>query len=143
MDQQSRAMVSALIALQDALGGQYGALSRPKLRLMLKLAEQSPTISELAERLNISAPGVSQMIDKLQAEGLVSRHNPSSVDQRVVSVSLTAEGRKVLVIAEDAFLARVQTLLLPLAEEETLQLSNLLQKITHGTIPAGKKMNPS
>jgi DNA-binding MarR family transcriptional regulator len=143
MDQQSRAMVSALIALQDALGGHYGALSRPKLRLMLKLADQSPTISELAERLNISSPGVSQMIDKLQAEGLVSRQNPSSLDQRVVSVSLTAEGRKVLIIAEEAFLHRVQTLLQPLTAEETLQLYDLLQKVTHITIPAGKKMNPS
>lgn len=142
MDQESRIMVTALIALQDALGGQYGALSRPKLRLLLKLADQSPSISELADRLNISSPGVTQMIDKLQADGLVERHNPAG-DQRVVTVSLTGAGREVLGIAEEAFLKRVQTLLAPLNQVEAQQLLELLHKITGSPVPGGKKMNPS
>ena len=52
---QVRSMVYPLIRLFDALGGLFGDLSRPQLRLMIKLTEDPPTISELAERLNISS----------------------------------------------------------------------------------------
>ncbi|POB10043.1 MAG: HTH domain-containing protein [Sulfobacillus thermosulfidooxidans] len=135
-------MLMALIALQDALGGQYGTLSRPKLRLLLKLTHSSLTISELAERLNISSPGVTQMIDKLQAEGIVARHSPVG-DQRTVCVTLTETGRQVLHIAEAAFLTRVQSLLKPLSPEEQENLLTLLKKITDPTMSYGKKMTLS
>lgn len=49
-------MIDVLITLQDALGSQYGDLSRPQFRLMMKLGDSNPTVPELAERLNISFP---------------------------------------------------------------------------------------
>lgn len=121
-------MVLALIALQDALGGHYAELSRPKLRLMVKLENGPVTVSELADRLRISSPAVSQMIDKLSSDGLVKRQS-SPDDQRVVAAALTEHGRNVLRRALDAFQQRVQEVLSPLTPEETTDLGVLLEKI--------------
>ncbi len=123
-----RALALSLIDLQDALGGQYGLLSRPKLRLMVKLSDGPVKVSDLAARLNISSPAVSQMIDKLAADGLVVRSTLGS-DQRLVGVVLTERGREALRDALIAFESRVQGLLTPLTGAERTQLLQLLQKI--------------
>ncbi len=119
-------MVLALIALQDALGGNYGELSRPKLRLMVKLEKGPVSISELAERLRISSPAVSQMIDKLSAEGYVTRESWGT-DQRVVAVALTDSGRMALKGALQAFRERIEYLLSPLTRDQILALGTLLE----------------
>jgi len=123
-------MSLALIALQDALSGHYGALSRPKLRLMVKLEYGPVSISRLAEQLHISSPAVSQMIDKLQSDGLVNRDTMTD-DQRVVGVSLTEKGQHALATALEAFQARVDNLLAGLDSNETRDLTMLLEKVTH------------
>ena len=120
-------MVLQLIALQDVLGGQYAELSRPKLRLLVKLEQGPVSISELAERLHISSPAVSQMIDKLSADGYVRRESFQG-DQRVVAAALTELGRDVLGRSLEAFRARVRDVLSPLSERETRQLAALLEK---------------
>jgi DNA-binding MarR family transcriptional regulator len=120
-------LVLQLIALQDALGGQYAELSRPKLRLMVKLEQGPVSVSELAERLHISSPAVSQMIDKLSADGFVRRESLRE-DQRVVAAVLTVSGRDVLARALDAFRRRVDDLLSPLSDEQRAQLSQLLDQ---------------
>jgi DNA-binding MarR family transcriptional regulator len=101
-----RNMIFQLIALQDALGGHYAELSRPKLRLMVKLEHGPVSVSELAERLHISSPAVSQMIDKLSIDGYVKRESLRS-DQRVVAAALTDIGREVLGRALVSFNERV------------------------------------
>ena len=120
-------MVLALIALQDALGGTYGELSRPKLRLMVKLEKGPVNISELAERLRISSPAVSQMIDKLSLEGYVRRESWGG-DQRIVAVALTDTGRVALKSALTAFRERIDQLLSPLTSDQIHHLGNLLEK---------------
>jgi DNA-binding MarR family transcriptional regulator len=120
-------MVLQLIALQDVLGGQYAELSRPKLRLLVKLEQGPVSISELAERLHISSPAVSQMIDKLSADGYVRRESFQG-DQRVVAAALTELGRDVLARSLEAFRSRVRDVLSPLSERETRQLAALLEK---------------
>lgn len=123
-----RALALSLIDLQDALGGQYGLLSRPKLRLMVKLSNGPVKVSELAARLNISSPAVSQMIDKLVADGFVVRSTLGN-DQRLVGVALTDRGREALQDALIAFENRVHGLLTPLTSPERARLLELLQKI--------------
>ncbi len=120
-------MVLQLIALQDALGGNYAELSRPKLRLMVKLEQGPVNISELAERLRISSPAVSQMIDKLSSDGYVRRASLAG-DQRVVAAALTDVGREVLARALIAFRDRVQEVLAPLTPEEFSRLAEVLEK---------------
>lgn len=120
-----------LIDLQDALGGQYGVLSRPKLRLLVKLTRGAVRVSELAERLHISSPAVSQMIDKLAVDGLVTRVAIGS-DQRLVGVSLTSAGHTALSEALTAFEERVHRLMAPLGPQEQAQLVSLLSKMEMG-----------
>lgn len=122
-------LVDVLIRLQDALGGQYGELSRPQLRLMMKLGKTDPTVSELAERLNISSPGVTQMLDKLAARGFLTRYSPEK-DQRVVRVAISDRGREVLQVATHQFEERVLGMMQTFSESETRALVELLQRMT-------------
>lgn len=121
-------MVNPLIRLYDALGGRFGDLSRPQMRLMMKLTGAAPTISELAESLNISSPGVTQMIDKLQAKGYVERQSHER-DQRLVRVQVTGIGRQALAVAREAFEHRVEEVIQPLDSLEKEQFLSLLAKL--------------
>jgi DNA-binding MarR family transcriptional regulator len=53
------------------------------------------TVSGLAERMSIHLSTSSNMLDKLEAQGLVRRER-SSQDQRVVHVHLTADGKRLV-----------------------------------------------
>ncbi|NMP24218.1 MarR family winged helix-turn-helix transcriptional regulator [Sulfobacillus harzensis] len=130
--QRNHDLALSLIDLQDALGGQYGLLSRPKLRLMVKLTHGPIKVSELALRLNISSPAVSQMIDKLASDGLVIRSGMGS-DQRLVGVGLTEAGRTAVNEALNAFESRVSTLLRGFSEQEKQELLHLLKKMAEVT----------
>lgn len=52
-------------------------------------------VGELAKRMALHQSTASNMIDKLETSGLVSKQR-TSVDQRVVRLSLTSAGRQVL-----------------------------------------------
>lgn len=125
-------IILALIGVQDALGGHYAKLSRPKLRLMVKLERGPVSISELAERLHISSPAVSQMVDKLSSDGYVKRESQAE-DQRIVTVALTDLGREVLQESLSEFSVRVNQLLSPLTDAESHSLLTLLNKVLQQT----------
>lgn len=118
----------ALLGLQDALGGHYASLSRPKLRLLVKLEDGPVTVSDLADQLHISSPAVSQMIDKLQAQGLVNRQ-PIGSDQRMVGIEITGAGRQALALSLSAFRARVEELLSVLDATEVSAFARTILKI--------------
>ena len=121
-------LVLAFIALQDALSGTYATLSRPKLRLMVKLADGPVSVSDLAEKLHISSPAVSQMIDKLSHEGYVRREGYGE-DLRVVRVALTENGHKALDDGLEAFEQRVAELMVTLSSDEARQLADLINRM--------------
>jgi DNA-binding MarR family transcriptional regulator len=52
-------------------------------------------VGELAARERVSAPAMSNHVDRLERDGLVER-TPSADDRRRVGVSLTDEGQRVL-----------------------------------------------
>jgi len=52
-------------------------------------------VRELAARERVSAPALSNHVDRLQRDGLVSR-TPSESDRRRVGLALTDEGQRVL-----------------------------------------------
>ena len=53
---------------------------------------ENPNLSELAEKLKITKPSVTAMIDKLEEQGYVERIK-SDVDRRSAHVHLTEKGR--------------------------------------------------
>lgn len=132
-------IVDVLITLQDALGGQYGDLSRPQLRLMMKLGGTDPTVSELAQRLNISSSGVTQMLDKLASRGYITRYSPEK-DQRVVRVAISDRGREVLSIAVEQFEQRVLGMTQTFSGPDIEALTELLQRMTQEFTRRKKRM---
>lgn len=77
------------IALRDV------ELSVPQYRLLSYLADGSAAAASLAERLIVSRPSVTTLVDGLVARGLVERQ-PDPEDRRRVDHLLTPEGRRTL-----------------------------------------------
>ena len=79
-------------ALEEALAP--AGLTLPKFNVLMELAS-SPDgrlpLHEIVRRLVKSAPNISALIDRLEADGLVCRSRESS-DRRVVTASLTNKG---------------------------------------------------
>jgi DNA-binding MarR family transcriptional regulator len=96
------------------------------LRALAQAGEPVP-LGQLAERLSCVKSNITQLVDRLEADGLVVR-KPAADDRRTKLASLTAAGRRAF---EDG--ARVQRdaerdLLKRLSVDETRQLGSLLAK---------------
>ena len=70
----------------------------PRFELLLRLARtpgEQLTMSELAVQLGVTSGGATRLVDKVAADGLVTRF-ACSEDRRVSHVALTDAGRDVL-----------------------------------------------
>jgi DNA-binding MarR family transcriptional regulator len=94
------------------------------------------TVERLRDALGVSHSGASRVIDRLEQQGWVIRtaSAPGVTDGRVVTVSLTREGRRtarrLLALRREA----LQRLMQPLDPHEQRQLAELLGKIVHGRV---------
>jgi DNA-binding MarR family transcriptional regulator len=88
---QSAALVEARLEAAVAPSG----LSLAKLGVLQHLVEaQSPLpLGQLADRIACVKSNVTQLVDRLEAEGLVRRETDPS-DRRVVRAAITAAGRE-------------------------------------------------
>lgn len=90
-------MLHAASAVESHVDGQLGAvgLSLPKLAALhhLHAAGESLPLGELAARLACVKSNVTQLIDRLEADGLVSRA-PDPNDRRLRLAVMTSAGRK-------------------------------------------------
>jgi DNA-binding MarR family transcriptional regulator len=66
--------------------------TRTEVGLLSTLVDGRRSIGELGETEALAQPSVSKLIDKLEAQGLVTRQRDDR-DGRVVLVSISAEGR--------------------------------------------------
>jgi DNA-binding MarR family transcriptional regulator len=109
----------------DALG-----LSLPKLAALNALAGagESLPLGQLAERLSCVKSNITQLVDRLEADGLVSRA-PDPRDRRARLAVMTAAGRKA---CEQGLRIQRQTereLFGALTAEEARQLASLMKKL--------------
>jgi DNA-binding MarR family transcriptional regulator len=91
-------------------------------------AAEGRTQQELAESLFVTKGNISQLLDRMERQGLVRRCQ----EGRRNTVFLTEQGRAlcdVLVPAQEALIAG---LLAPLTYDEQSQLLQLLRKLDHG-----------
>jgi long-chain acyl-CoA synthetase len=84
--------VELAVATVDLTLSQYRALSL--------LADGKEAASVLADKLAVSRPSVTGVIDGLVARGLVERHHDDG-DRRRIGLDLTNDGRSVLAVAEE------------------------------------------
>jgi long-chain acyl-CoA synthetase len=76
-------------------------LSVPQYRVLALLAGGPAASSWLADRLTVSPPSVTAVVDGLVARALVVR-NPDPSDRRRLNLELTEAGRRLLVAADDS-----------------------------------------
>ncbi len=91
-------------------------LTLAQYRVMAILADGREAASVLADKLAVSRPSITGVVDGLVARGLVRREHTDD-DRRRVDVGLTDAGHELLAAADDAVeqrLDRIEQLLLEL-----------------------------
>jgi DNA-binding MarR family transcriptional regulator len=99
---------------------QFGVLTR--------LADGTSSQRELADRLQVSTPVVVELVDELEASGLVERRRDTT-DRRLNAVHVTGEGRDVLERATAVLDAANEDLTRPIGEAGDRELRSLLRKL--------------
>ena len=94
----------------------------------MRFKNEGPKVSEVSRYLGLTPPTVTQLINSLEAKGLVERQ-AEPTDRGVVRVLLTKQGKAVTRRAKAHMDTTLQKLVDYLGEEESNQLADLLQKV--------------
>lgn len=98
-DEVRQAFKAAMVAVRRLRGREthrHGALSNAQYGLLFGLCDERPmSARDLAERADLSAATVTQMLEALEAAGLVERSR-SEADKRIVLTEMTERGRAVV-----------------------------------------------
>ncbi len=85
-------------------------------------------VSEISKRMSVTPPTITQLLNGLEANGLIERYTDAA-DRRAVGVRLTRKGEMVTQQAAEAFSATLNDLIAYLGEEQSNQLADLLCKV--------------
>ena len=97
------------------------------LRILRGAGERLP-ILEIASRTVTVVPGITGLIDRLEAGGHVSRQRCAE-DRRVVYVSITGKALAILSALDEPLFALHRTLMGHLNRSELKELNRLLEKV--------------
>jgi DNA-binding MarR family transcriptional regulator len=99
------------------------SLSRTEAGMLSTLLDGPRRITELAETEAVAQPTITQLVDKLQARGLVARER-SAQDGRVVLVTATDAGRAELVAVRAQYRTLMRDMVQELSDEELASLAS-------------------
>jgi len=118
-----KGFVGALVERHGITGQQYNVLR------ILRGAEPEglPTLA-IVERMIERAPGITRMIDRLEAKGLVARERRGA-DRRCVHCRITAAGLDLLGVLDRPVDAADRAAFGALNERELSQLTTLLERV--------------
>lgn len=85
-------------------------------------------VSEISQKLHVTPPTVTQLINVLEKDGFVERTIDPD-DRRAVKIKLTEKGLEVTEQARKAFREKFLGLIDHLGEEDSLKLAELLTKV--------------
>lgn len=116
--EQARIILQAIQLLRSRIVHQYTQAARheaavtditfPQWSLMLVLRELGQaTIKELAERLHVSSPSVSTMVERLVEIGMLQRTQQQQ-DRRAVEVRITEAGEHAMVAVEEEMIKTIE-----------------------------------
>jgi DNA-binding MarR family transcriptional regulator len=91
-------------------------LSPAQYRMLVQIARGTDASSSLAQKLAVSAPSVTSVVEALVQRGAVERAH-SAADRRRIALALTEYGRGLLSTAEEALQERLQGIADELADE--------------------------
>jgi MarR family transcriptional regulator for hemolysin len=105
-------------------------LSFGQMNLMLHLHYRGPVeVSGVSEVMQMTAPGASQMVERMVQQGLVARSEVPG-DRRVRLVALTDEGRKVVLESIRIHEKWVHDLASSLSTEDQAEACRILNQLT-------------
>ena len=108
---------------------EFNELTGAQKKILFLLVVNGPQrMSEIARQVSVSMAAATGIVDKLVASDLVSRENAPD-DRRVVIVSLTSEGRRVVKRLNYIHERRLKELLDLLPEEQRSELISLFERI--------------
>lgn len=116
-------------ALTEALG--RSGLTPTKFNVLMELAaspEGGMALCDIGRRLIRSAPNVTSLVDRLEADGVV-RREPDPRDRRRVIARITDDGWKALRRGAPAVFDAERALLGDIAPRERATLTRLLQSV--------------
>jgi DNA-binding MarR family transcriptional regulator len=107
-------------------------LSITQMKTLHVLADNGSEVSVkvLSDRLGVSLPGASRIVDTLMRRGWLERREDPD-DRRMKRVRITAEGRNVLDRIETARLAGLELYAASLTPEQRARLSSALSDLPH------------
>jgi DNA-binding MarR family transcriptional regulator len=107
-------------------------ISITQMKTLHVLADNGSEVSvkELADRLGLSLPGASRIVDALMRRGWLERREDPD-DRRMKRVRITADGRTVLDRIETARLAGLEDYAASLTPEQRARLSSALSDLPH------------
>jgi DNA-binding MarR family transcriptional regulator len=91
-------------------------LSPAQYRMLVQIARGTDASSSLAQKLAVSAPSVTSVVEALVQRGALERAH-SSADRRRIALALTEYGRILLGTAEEALHERLRAIADELADE--------------------------
>ena len=126
------ALLHAASAAEAAVEGKLSAigLSLPKLLALKALSDagESLPLGQLAERLSCVKSNITQLVDRLESDGLV-RREPDPHDRRTRLAVLTLAGRKACDEGARIQQETERSLIGKLTKDESRQLAVLLSKL--------------
>jgi DNA-binding MarR family transcriptional regulator len=124
-----------LVAVLEQRVREVADLSLPEFEALFRLhiASGHPLhMSEIASQLINSPSGMTRIADRLEKDGLIRRETPPD-NRRVVLVTLTYRGRKILDQADQAFReALEESFSSHLSESDLADLRRLMRKLLEG-----------
>jgi DNA-binding MarR family transcriptional regulator len=136
----ARAIHATVRQIQEGLIREFGCarpgleegcpdLTFPQYNAMLAVREQGEvSVKHLAERLNVSPPSASTMVDRLVEMGLLERQ-PNPADRRAVLIRLSAQGQESIDALENSILGFLVELMEELGPEAASQWRGIYDKI--------------
>lgn len=126
--QSFRRIFKAIHQYSEEVLKEFG-VTGPQLWLLKTLREEGGTsVGELSEKMYLHISTVSGIIDRLEAKGYVVRKREAP-DRRVVTVHLTAAGKRIVDRAPEPSQGKLLYSLQTLSEKEVLEMHDALQKI--------------
>ena len=106
-----------------------GELTMPQWHMMMAVRRfGSPSLKELAQALDVSAPSASAMVDRLVEMGMLTRE-PSQVDRREVVVALSEAGHAMAARMEEEILHSISEVLAQLGPEYSGKWCEVFEQI--------------
>ncbi len=115
--------------LEAALGTQGLSVARLRALHQLAVTADPLTLGQLAERLACVRSNITQLVDRLEQDGLVQR-TPDPIDRRSLRAMLTPEGRRRYEWGIKTQAQVEREMLRGLSAEEQQQLAALLAKFS-------------